>query len=351
MADRPPRGLSSPFRAAVIGCGNIGSRRSENKKMPGVLSHAEAYRACKDTQLVALADADQDALERAGTLWNVKRLYRDPATLFRTEPLDMVSICTPDATHAEVVRLAIDAGVPAVLCEKPLGMTHQEASSLAAQAEARGIVLAVNYQRRYDPMHRRVRAAIQAGDIGQVRHVSAWYTKGIVHNGTHLLDTLRFLCGEIVRAEGLNPRPDPSGDSTPDAVLTFAGGFTGFVHGCSAEAFAVFEIDVIGSQGRVCLVDEGHVLEFYTIGDSKYYPGYHQLVRTPFEPSEGLRDPLLHPVEDTVRALRTGARPACTAADAVRALELAQEIARTATARPYPPVGSATPQGGQQWPS
>ncbi|MSQ13343.1 MAG: Gfo/Idh/MocA family oxidoreductase [Dehalococcoidia bacterium] len=351
MAVSAKHRLPSRLRAAVIGCGNIGSRRSENKKMPGVLSHAEAYRACEDTQLVAFADANQDALERAGNLWNVKQLYRDPATLFRTEHLDMVSICTPDATHAEVLRLAIDAGIPAVLCEKPLGMTHQEASSLAAQAEARGIVLAVNYQRRYDPMHRRVREAIQAGEIGQVRHVSAWYTKGIVHNGTHLLDTLRFLCGEIVRAEGLNPRPDPSGDSTPDAVLTFAGGFTGFVHGCSAEAFAVFEIDVIGSHGRVRLVDEGHVLEFYVMGDSRYYPGYRQLVRAPFEPSEGLRDPLLHPVEDTVRALRTGARPACTAADAVRALELAQEIAHTAATRPHPPTGGGVTQKGIAWPS
>ncbi|MBM3946872.1 MAG: Gfo/Idh/MocA family oxidoreductase [SAR202 cluster bacterium] len=340
MTGATSQGSAPRLRAAVIGCGAIGSRRSENKKMPGVLSHAEAYRLCPNTDLVALADADAAALQRAGHLWNVEHLYRDAAALLKSERPDIVSICTPDATHADILRLTFDASVPAVLCEKPLATTLEEARALAAEAEGTGTVLAVNYQRRYDPMHRRVRDAIQSGTIGEVRHVTGWYTKGIVHNGTHLLDTLRFLCGEIVHVEGLNPRPGPPGDSTPDAVLTFAGGFTGFVHGCSAEEFAVFDIDVIGSRGRVRLVEEGHAVEFYTLGDSQYYPDYRQFVQAPFEPSAGLRDPLLYPVEDTVRALGTRSYPACTAADAIRALDLALLIARSAARQALPTEGA-----------
>jgi len=298
--------------------------------MPGILSHAEAYMVCPDTELVALADIDENALYRAGHFWGVRRLYLDAATLFREVKPLIVSICTPDSTHAEMVRLALGAGVPAILCEKPLATCVDEAITLVRLANERGAVLAVNYSRRYDPMHHQVRAHILGGGLGVIRHVAGWYTKGIVHNGTHLLDTLRFLCGEIAEVEGFNPRPGPAGDSTPDALLYFSGGFPGWIHGCNAEDFTIFEIDLLGSSGRIRLVDQGHSLEYLSVGKSKYYLGYRELLPQPFAPAVGLRDALLHAVQDTVRALRTGSQPLCTAEDAVRVLELAQKIARQA---------------------
>lgn len=337
MRRREPVPTTGPLRAAVVGCGGIGSRRSETKRMPGILSHAEAYAASPDTDLVGLADADEEALRRAGRLWNVTDLHHDVAGLARAVRPHIVSICTPDDTHARLVREAIEAGIPAILCEKPLATDVRTAAEVAALARASGTVLAVNYTRRYDPLHRQVRDRLLAGEIGALRHVTGWYTKGIVHNGTHLLDTLRFLCGEIEEVRGMPTGAGPADGPTPAALLRFAGGATGYLHGCDARDFTIFEIDLLGTAGRFRLIDQGHALECFVVGESPYYPDDRELLSAPAPPAVGLRDALLHAVADTARALRTGRPPACTAEDAVRALELAHEILRHAAQMPPAP--------------
>jgi predicted dehydrogenase len=311
------------YRAAIIGCGKIGSEFADDPRVPGIYSHAGAYSACDRTELVAICDADSARLSRCGNRWNIAARYQNPLDMLRQEEPDIVSICTPDETHARLVSLALQAsGVRAVLAEKPLALSVQEARNLTQLADSRGICLAVNYSRRFAPSFRKVREFIKAGRIGAIQKVGGYYTKGVSHNGTHWFDLARFLIGEVVGVEAWSDSTKDDPDPTLDVRLDFDCGARGGLLGCDASRFTIFEMDLVGASGRVRLLESGHVFETYSVGQSPFYTGYQNLVRSD-ELQGGLQDVLLHAVENIVRCLDEGIAPMCTGRDGLAALTIA----------------------------
>lgn len=319
------------LRAAVLGCGAIGAGTAAPHPEVGVFTHAGAYAACPDTELVAVCDADRERAAAAARHWDVAAVHDDPATLLRQAAPDVVSVCTPDGTHAELVALALRTpGVAAVLAEKPLALDAATARSLAALAHERGVVLAVNYTRRFAPAFRELRESIAAGALGTLQHVGGVYVKGLLHNGTHWLDLLRFLAGEPTAVRGWDRLGEAGADPTLDAELGLPGGGTARLAALDTRSFTAFEMDLIGTRGRVRVVESGHVLESFAVGDDPRHPGYRVLRPPPVARSGALRDVLLHAVADLVRCVRDGGAPACDGGDGAAAIALAEAIRRSA---------------------
>jgi len=318
------------YRAAVIGCGKIGSEFADDPRVQGVYSHAGAYAKCPETELVALCDSDPEKLARCGRRWGVGGLYTDYRELLRDQPPDIVSICTPDSTHEKIIRSALQAkGVAAILAEKPVTTDVHSAAGLVRLAKENGVLLEVNYSRRFDPCHQRVKECIGRGSLGAIQAVSGYYTKGTLHNGTHLFDLLRYLVGEVARVRGTDTLHEPGEDPTLDVYVEFESGVTGFFHGCDARAFSIFELDIVGKKGRIRIAESGHNIEFYTIRESPHYSGY----LAPILHSQArncMQDLLLHAVGDVVECLRTGKEPLCSGEDGVRALQIADSLRESA---------------------
>ena len=120
----------------------------------GIYNHAAAYRACPETELVAVCDADPARLARATERWKVEAKYVDASELLSKAQPEIVSICTPDATHFTLIKAALETpSVRAILAEKPLALEVSQARELVELARARGVALAVNYSRRYSEGH------------------------------------------------------------------------------------------------------------------------------------------------------------------------------------------------------
>jgi predicted dehydrogenase len=98
----------------------------------------------------------------------------------RADSLDLVTIATPNATHYEIARAFLDAGIN-VLCEKPMTVTVAEGEDLVKTAARTGTICAVNYCYSAYPMVRQARAMVRAGDIGRVRLVVTSFSHG--HHG------------------------------------------------------------------------------------------------------------------------------------------------------------------------
>ena len=317
-------------RAALIGCGRIGTEFVDDPRIKGVYTHAGAYMACPRTELVAVCDIDAPKASRCGRRWGVAAVYADAARLMEEQRPEIVSICSPDATHGDVLGTVLQAtGVRAVLTEKPLAIDLYDAHKLIRMAEERDIVLAVNYSRRYSDGHRRVKEMIESGRIGNVQKVAGLYTNGILHNGSHWFDLARWLIGDMDRVQGFGVERHAGVDPTLDVWLRFETGPTGFLQGCRAQQFTIFEMDVVGSYGRMRLVESGHRVELFDVGDNPYYSGYRSL-RKVEELCVDLHDTLLNAVEDLVNCLEGGGQPRCSGADGLAALRLASAAATSA---------------------
>jgi predicted dehydrogenase len=140
------------IRSGIIGTGFIG----------GV--HAAAIRAAGGVVQVVASATLQEA-RGAGAAWNSEHAVGSGAELIDRDDVDVVHICTPNFTHAELAHAAIAAG-KAVICEKPLAVDPPSAAGLVAAAASAGVVNAVPFVYRYYPTVREARDRIGRDEAG-----------------------------------------------------------------------------------------------------------------------------------------------------------------------------------------
>ncbi|MCX7350475.1 MAG: Gfo/Idh/MocA family oxidoreductase [Alphaproteobacteria bacterium] len=95
----------------------------------------------------------------------------------RPDRIDLVTVATPNATHYEITKAFLEAGIN-VLCEKPMTVTVEEAEDIAATARRTGAICAVNYGYTGYPLVRHMRAMVARGDLGKVRLAVVEFSHG-----------------------------------------------------------------------------------------------------------------------------------------------------------------------------
>ena len=200
--------MSNQLRSGIIGGGFIG----------GV--HAYAVRAAGG-RLTKVADHSPQAAREAAERLGAEAAAESAADLIAAADVDVVHICTPNATHAPLARQALEHG-KAVVCEKPLATSVEDARALVDAALAAQTVTAVPFVYRFHPLVREVRARIAAGEAGRVwlvhgSYLQDWLSRGADTNwrmdpklggasrafgdvGVHWCDLMEFATGQrIVR--------------------------------------------------------------------------------------------------------------------------------------------------------
>lgn len=158
--------MKERVRSGIIGAGFIG----------GV--HATAVRAAGGV-VTEIADQSHAMAAEAAKRIGAVRGAASAQALIESDDVDLVHICTPNDTHAELARRAMEAG-KAVICEKPLAVTLEAAEQLAQLARTSGSVTAVPFIYRYYQSVSEARIRVQRGDAG-----SLW----LIH-GSYLQDWL-----------------------------------------------------------------------------------------------------------------------------------------------------------------
>ncbi len=138
--------MSRPLRSGIIGAGFIGS------------VHAHAVRA-NGNVLSRVADSTPELAARAAVRLGAEAPAESALALIASDDVDVVHICTPNATHAALTEAAIAAG-KSVICEKPLATSVSDAERLLSLATAAGVVAAVPFVYRYYPTVREARSRI-----------------------------------------------------------------------------------------------------------------------------------------------------------------------------------------------
>jgi predicted dehydrogenase len=312
-------------------------------------AHSQAWRSAPrffdlplTPRMRALCGRDAGRVAEAAHRLGWESTETDWTRLVARDDIDLVDVCTPGDTHAEIAIAALEAGKH-VLCEKPLANTVAEAQAMAAAADraaAKGVLAMVGFTYRRVPAIALAKQLVDEGRIGDVRHVRAQYLQDWIADpaapmswrlekdkagsgalgdiGAHIVDLTQHITGDrIADVNGLletfvHERPlaaadsgsllggaaqngGPTGRVTVDDAAMFLARFEGGAVGVfEATRFATgrknaIRIEINGSAGSLAFdFEDMNVLHFYDAQEPAETGGFRRiLVTEPTHPYVG----------------------------------------------------------------
>jgi predicted dehydrogenase len=320
----------TPLRTLIIGCGNIaGGFDAARGRADEPLTHAGAYSRDGRFRLAGCVEPDKGRRDAFMRQWRVERGFPTLDDACRAgERYDVVSICSPTPSHAADLRAALALRPKLIFCEKPVTSSARDTERALRDCQAADVALAVNYTRRWDPSIDELRAGLRDGRWGALRSAVGFYNKGLLNNGSHLIDLLLLLLGPLgVKAVGRAIQDyAPEDPSIPASLETSEGASVHLACGHAAD-FALFELQFVFA-GAVLTMEEGGLAwrERRPV-ESSLFSGYRVL-------DEGLRragsygKAMLRAADNLFAALVDGAPLASSGESALAAQRLCEEIRR-----------------------
>jgi predicted dehydrogenase len=173
-------------------------------------------------RLRVISGRDSDKVSRAASAYGIDEWTTDWREVIARPDVDIVDICTPPGTHAEIAEAAARAG-KAVICEKPLAVTYTQAAAARDAVEAAGVLNAVGFNYRRLPAVSLMKRMVGDGAVGTIRLVRAtWLSDEFVDPavpfdwrfdrsmggstiadlGSHLIDMATWMAGPIAEVSG-----------------------------------------------------------------------------------------------------------------------------------------------------
>jgi predicted dehydrogenase len=351
-----------PLRVAQIGTGFMGRTHSH-----AWASAARFFELPLAPELRALVGRDSERTAAVAERLGWAEASTDWRSVVERDDIDLVDICTPGDTHAEIAIAALAAGKH-VLCEKPLANSVQDAERMTEAAASAGVVAMCGFSYRRTPALALARRMIAEGRLGSIRHVRAQYLQDWLSDAdtplgwrldrdsagsgalgdiaAHSIDTAQWLTGgsiadvSAVLRTFVSERPEGSagaslggtananaahGPVTVDDAVAFTARFAG---GSADGALGVFEatrfalgrrnanrIELNGDRGSIAFdFERMNELEFYDADDAEGLQGFRRIQATeashpytgawwPVGHGLGYEHVFTHQVVDLVRAI------------------------------------------------
>ena len=276
-----------PVSVLLVGCGNIAGG-FDTDRAPGLLpvTHAGAYAAHGGYRLAACIEPNSDTRLAFMQRWEIPMGFSSfdelalSATTYRLM-FDVISVCSPTVSHHNDAMRALSLKPKLLFCEKPVCSTVAQTEELVAQCKAANVQLAVNHNRRWDPRVMQLKSELASGQWGKVRSASGVYNKGVLNNGSHMLDLMQDLLGPLRLVNVGTPVYDYTDDdpSVP-ATLVSEFGVTVTLSCGHAADYSLFELQLVTERGTVAMEDGGLSWRHRTAGPSLQFKGYQALLRS-----------------------------------------------------------------------
>jgi predicted dehydrogenase len=319
---------SDYFRVLIIGCGNIAGKFDEARLEDAYpLTHAGAFKRHGNFSLVACVEPDETRRASFMRHWGVGAGFSQLAEIPQNDVFDVISICSPTEFHAAHLQFAVDRKPRLIFCEKPITPDVATSRRMVEACIAHNILLAVNHTRRWAPDVMALRDDLLAGVWGEVRGLSAVYNKGVLNNGSHMVDLIQYLLGEPLQMrEAVAPLWDywPK-DPTVAALLETASGVPVHFNLAHAGDYAQFELTITCENGVISMEDGGAFWRFRKIVDSVQFKGYRSLDRGAYLKGN-YDEAMTNAVENIDAALRSEHILASTGVTALAAQELCAQL-------------------------
>jgi myo-inositol 2-dehydrogenase/D-chiro-inositol 1-dehydrogenase len=308
-------------------------------------AHAKGLSTVDGAELAAVFDLDGETAARFAKTYEVEACASQDELIDR---VDAVYVLTPPRAHREPLIAAAAQG-KAVVCEKPISTTLDDARAMVAAAEQHDVPFAMGFNNRFRPQLRQLRDAVATGHLGDVLSCwtrrlgysrlapgSDWRTSEgelagmTIQSISHDIDMLRFVVGEIGTVFGLvnSSMPEVSGyDDNLTATLQFENGAVGNINASWSSHIGHGSRGVVGTRGSMSV--EGPDLWTMTHVRSRVEPdGIERVDNYPRSVADdkghaGVSATLL-------QAVRDGGAPEAAGRDGLRALEVSLALLESA---------------------
>lgn len=316
-----------PEKCLIIGLGQIGMGYDLTlDPEKAVYSHARAFALHPAFELSGAVDPSAKQRDLFEKHYG-QPAYCDTESALKAAAASVVVIASPTEKHGALLKTVLSHSKPkAILCEKPLAYDSAEARAMVESCESAGVRFFVNYMRRADPGAIRVRNLIETGAIAAPIKGVAWYSKGFLHNGSHLFNLLEFWLGAFVKANVLdNGRLWGNRDPEPDVHVEFERGKVVF-QAAWEEAFSHYTVELLSPSGRLRYERGGEYIAWQSTRPDPNFSGYEILQEPPEIIVNCMNRYQWHVVEQLADALGDKPHNLCTGLQALTTLEAMHQI-------------------------
>jgi predicted dehydrogenase len=190
-------------------------------------------------------------------------------------------------------------------------------------------VVSINYFRRWNPSFIRLRDELHGGMYGKVITTRATYTKGILGNGSHLIDLMLWFFGEPLKIRFIKIHNPDAQDPGVDFSLTFKNNIMAYFLNLPEVNYVFIEVDILTEKGRIVIGQRGQSITKYQIITEPYFQKFNILKKIDERITEW-RNCLTQAVQEITGCLRNGGMPSCIPEDGLRVLETCHKLMRSA---------------------
>lgn len=169
------------FKAVQIGCGS----RAQ--------THARAIAQVERFEFAATCDLIEERAKKTADANGVPRTYVDFRQMMETEQPDVLAFVAPPAIRSQVVLPVLESKPKALVIEKPMAISLEEAEEMVSAADDAGTCFVVSHQCRYGEDMLRLRNLIQSGRLGKIEKILVNCKLNLMDQGTHILDLIAMM--------------------------------------------------------------------------------------------------------------------------------------------------------------
>jgi predicted dehydrogenase len=319
-----------PLRVAMIGAGRMANR-----------VHYPSLAGFHDVELAAICDLDAGRRDETADAYGVDARYADYQRMIEEIGPDAVYSIGPPHVMYDTWIWCLERGFN-LFIEKPMGMTLHQSQMLATLAAEHGCITQVGFQRRSTPITAQMRDACLAR--GPITHAVVRFYKNqitpftgaidhMLDDGTHAIDTLRWLCGgEAVAIDSTVARCRVPDINLITATIQFSTGAIGVLMANWASGRRTFSIEM-HAPGICAEVDPEDTATLYADGDTT-----GQRVHTADAAKSDeffVYGGFQAKSREFIDAIRAGRQPSSNFGDALKTMEIAHQILAQATLAGY----------------
>jgi len=261
--------MTLPFRTVLIGFGKMGAGFGRDPVMARYFqyaSHAQVLASHPLFSWEAVVDPSEKALAVARDQYHTPVLAHNVEELKRLYAPEVAVLATP--TRGRLELLSHLPSLKGLVVEKPLGTSLAEGRELVDFCRQKGIAVQVNFWRRGDEFYRDLASRGMKDLVGEPYAVFGIYGNGLRNNGSHVIDFVRMLFGEIRSAEVLWPETSfVEGPIAEDRNLHFLlmleSGVKAVFQAIPFRSYREIGLDIWGEKGRLSFMQESLGIYLY----------------------------------------------------------------------------------------